>query len=194
MKKDVKKQKMKTGERLNIPPFKPILLFNGVTLVLAASTLFGMYRTEWDWNTPVIWIVIGFWVAILITTIVFFTRSNYYIVTADGIEHQRFNEKKTYSYKNVLYIDEEWSKKHKKLYFLTNEGIEKFLAFDREGKIYTLFMKHCKNLISTSQVRSRFPTLKISLTKEEKEIEKAQEKEEKRLEKEAIKAQKQKRK
>lgn len=164
----MEKEKIKTGDKLKVPPLKGILIFNAITLLIAFGAYVGIDQLQFNFTNPALYIIIGIWVAILVVTIVFFVSHNYYIINADGITQVRFNQRKNFTYRNILYIDEIWTRKHKKLYFLTNEGIEKFLDLDKQQILLDLFLKNCKNLISTEEVFFRFPQVKIGLTKEQK--------------------------
>jgi|GEM_PF-3943155 len=187
--------KVKTGTVLRIPPLKGILLFNLLTLIIAISIIIpNSFHKDGSlyFNFILTAIVGAIWLIFLIVTIVYFTRYNYYIIQAKGFEHVRFNQKKTYTYNNIVFIDEIWSEKHKRIYLLTNEGIERFFSFDKEVVLYRLLKQNCKNLISPQEALFRFPRLKISVSKEEKEILREEEKREKILEKEALRSQKKK--
>ena len=193
------KAKIKSGTTLKIPPLKGIVAFNLVTLVIAIGIFLG-YTLRFDdgisFNFQLIpfIIIMIFWLIFLIVTIIYFTRYHYYITKPDGIHYYKFNKKKTYSYDNILFIDQTWSVKHKKINMLMKDGVEVFLPFDRDGVIYDLIMTNSRFLIGDFEAKNRFPSFKISLTSEEKIILKEEQKREKKLEKEARRNQKKNRK
>jgi hypothetical protein len=67
---------------------------------------------------------------------------------------------KEYYWKDILYVDEEWSKKHKMLLFYMADGKERFLAFDKEGLIFEYALNYGR-LLSYEEFRARFPKTKL---------------------------------
>lgn len=162
------KEKIKTGTIIRPSPLKGIIIFNLVTLFLCFGIYIGIDLLKFDPTNPALYIIIVIWLAILVVTTIYFTKFNYYIINADGFTQVKFNQKTNFYYRNILFIDEIWTRKHKKIYLLTNEGIEKFFALDKEQVLLDLLLTNCKNVISTEEVFFRFPQVKIGMTKEQK--------------------------
>ena len=188
----MKNDKTKTRTILRVPPVKGIVAFNGVTLAIAIGLVLG-WSLKTDnglklfFNMIPTLIITAFWLIFLIITTFYFVRNNYYVVDTDGINYYRFNKFKKYAYNDIIFIDQPWSEKHRKVNLLTKEGKEAFLPFDKQGVIYQLLNKNCRRLLTDDQMRTRFPGFKISIDKEYEKILKAEEKKEKKLEKEALK-------
>ena len=67
---------------------------------------------------------------------------------------------KEYYWKDILYIDEEWSKRHKMLLFYMADGKERFLAFDKQGLIFEYALNYSR-MMSLEEFRARFPKTKL---------------------------------
>ena len=73
----------------------------------------------------------------------------------------RFTKELVYEFNDILYIDEEYTKKHKTLLFYTNKGDSRFLILDKENIIYTTLLNKCKNLLTRDQFHTKFPNVKL---------------------------------
>ena len=65
-----------------------------------------------------------------------------------------------YRWADMIYIDEEWSKKHKMLLFYMEDGKARYLAFDKQGIIFEYALKY-SHLISYEEFLARFPKVKL---------------------------------
>lgn len=79
----------------------------------------------------------------------------YYKVDKSKIIHCKMGKEYQYNFKDIIYIDEEWSTKHKMLLFYLNDGKARYLAFDKKGVIYEYALNY-SHLISTEEFYSRF--------------------------------------
>lgn len=84
----------------------------------------------------------------------------YYIVDKQKIQHFKMGKQYEYRWAEIIYIDEEWSKKHKMLLFYQEDGRGRYLAFDKKGIIWEYAMKY-SHLISNEEFRERFPKVKL---------------------------------
>lgn len=66
--------------------------------------------------------------------------------------HKRFVNEVTYSFDNVIYIDEGYSIKHNTLLFYNKEGKSLFLVMDKKGELLKIFKQNCHNLKSHDEV------------------------------------------
>lgn len=64
-----------------------------------------------------------------------------------------------YFWSDILYIDEEFSEKHKMMRFFDKTGREKFLMFDKKQLIYEEALKRVKQ-ITFEELKRRFPNVK----------------------------------
>lgn len=107
------------------------------------------------------YVVMGAW---LISTIIFIMlslKTTYYILDKNRIIYHRLNKDLFYDYRSILYIDHDWSKKHKTLLFYTDLGHARYLPFDQQGLLYEKVCAKAKNLISKEEYLTRFPKVKM---------------------------------
>ena len=97
----------------------------------------------------------------MIVILVVALTTQYYELNKQDITEAKFGKKFVYFYSDIIYIDEEQSKKSKTLCFVTNKGHVKYLTFDKEGKIFEAALSKCKSLISREELERKFPGIKI---------------------------------
>ena len=66
-----------------------------------------------------------------------------YELTPHKLIHNKMGKTSEYFWSDIIYIDEEFSKKKKMLLFYTKDGREHYLAFDKEGLIFTTALEKC---------------------------------------------------
>lgn len=88
-------------------------------------------------------------------------RYNSYEITKHYLIHIKGKERLSYAYKDILYIDEAHSRKHKTLLFYTNKGDERHLVLDPEGILLESTLERAKNVISFEEYKRRFPKTKL---------------------------------
>lgn len=103
--------------------------------------------------TPILLIVSVFFCILTI-------KSTYYIIDTKKLIHSKMGVEKEYYWKDILYIDEEWSRKHKMLLFYMADGKDRYLAFDKEGLIFEYALNYAR-LISQEEFLARFPKAKL---------------------------------
>lgn len=144
--------------KLVIPAWRTIRLYLVFGLVLAI--FFYMIPGLTFPPTSAHYIIISIWT---LTTIVYTfigVKTNYYIIEKNGILHHRFNKEFIHNYSDIVYIDEEYTLKHKTLRFVTKTGQIYYLLFDRDGKIYQLVKKHA-SLLNEDEFKSRYSHIKL---------------------------------
>ena len=147
--------------RVKISAKKIILMWLGVYVLFAGIIFafsFNLFLSKWDFKQPLI--ISAYTIAMIVILIIAMT-SQYYELNKKDITEARFGKKFTYFYSDIIYIDEEQSKKSKTLCFVTNKGHVKYLTFDKEGKIFEVAMSKCKSLISREELERKFPGIKI---------------------------------
>lgn len=73
-------------------------------------------------------------------------KNTYYILNNARVVHVRLGKEVSYEWSHIVYINQEWSEKHKTLDFFLESGKECFLAFDKEGKLYEYALRNCRLL------------------------------------------------
>lgn len=155
--------------KLTINPWRIILIFS-LTFVALEAIFYSIF-TPWyigcfnpfDMEKAGIWIYI-YTPVLLVLAVVFCVLSitkTYYEIDGLKISHYKMGHCDEYMFSNIIYIEEEWSKKHKMLSFYLKDGRNRTLAFDKEGLIFKYAMEK-SNLISKEEFKARFPKARIS--------------------------------
>ena len=122
-------------------------------------TFFNLFfKNNWDYRQ---FIIISAYALLMAVILVLSLNSYYYEINKKDLTVSRFGKKYVYFYSDIIYIDEEQSKKSKTLCFVTKFGDVKYLTFDKEGKIFEVAISRCKNLISLEEVKKKFPGIQI---------------------------------
>ena len=130
------------------------LLFAGIIFAFS----FNLFLSSWDFKQP---LIISAYVVAMIAILFISLKTQFYEINKKDITEARFGKKFTYFYSDIIYIDEEQSKKSKTLCFVTKQGHVKYLTFDKEGKIFDAAISRCNSLISREELERRFPGIKI---------------------------------
>ena len=135
---------------------KLILLYVGTFLVFEAifffSFTFGNVLQYGDVDLPFFMytpILLVMTVVLCILSI----KNTYYILNDSRVVHVRLGKEVSYEWSHIVYINEEWSEKHKTLNFFLESGKECYLAFDKEGKLYEYALRNCRLLEQEEFVR-----------------------------------------
>ena len=89
------------------------------------------------------------------------TKQNYYVILKEGIIHHKWTKEVRYEFKDILYIDEEYTEKHSTLLFYTSKGHAIYLVLDKEEKILKAVQNKSRNLISKQEYHNRFPNVSM---------------------------------
>ena len=106
-------------------------------------------------------IVIIIYMILAIVSLFILFKENYYVILNDGFVHHRWVKDLKIRFNEILYIDEEYTKKNKTILFYTDKGSSFFMILDDEDKLYNLIKEKSKNLMSKDEYHKKFP--KISL-------------------------------
>ena len=133
--------------------------------------LYGIFSSRFAWAYSeeesitgyIIQDVITLVVSIAIDFVLWFLliSKNYYEIIKCGIVHHKLGQETSYDFDHVIYINDEYTIKHKTLLFYNERGKELFLTLDKEGKLYEIFKKECKKLISKEEFHEKFPKIKL---------------------------------
>lgn len=148
------------NKKLRIGSFRIIIIFIGLFIVMEAifyisfqSQQFWPLETSFYIYTPVL----------LVLSIVFCyisLHSTYYMIDKHKLTHSKMGQIKEYYWKDIVFVDEEWTKKHKMMLFFTNDGLERYLMLDKQGLIFEYALKYGR-LMSREEFIKRFPKAKL---------------------------------
>ncbi|MCD8203992.1 MAG: hypothetical protein LUB56_02580 [Coprobacillus sp.] len=134
-----------------------------IAIVAAAlyGIFFGVFMGEGKWQTWQPYTIIGVWLVLSVVFYILSATQNYYLVSKTEVKQVRLFRKITYRMDNIIYIDKEVSEKRKMVCFFTRDGYKKYLTFDKEGKLYEIMLKQCKNVISEEDFHNSYPNVKF---------------------------------
>ena len=148
------------NRKLRVSALRISIIFAILFLVMDAIFYFSFQRLVfWPLDvsffvyTPILFIVSLFFC-------IFTIKSTYYVIDTKKLIHSKMGVEKEYYWKDILYIDEEWSRKHKMLLFYMADGKDRYLAFDKEGLIFEYALNYSR-LISQEEFLARFPKVKL---------------------------------
>ena len=150
-------------EKLRVNFTKMILYVNialFVIFLIIALTVIG-FSWEQDKDAIPTFLIVGLYVVFSVLFSIFVPRTFKMEYDNKCFYYTRFGKEEVYEFKNVLYIDEPYTEKHKALCFYLNTGKLKFISFDRDKQIVDIFLSHCKNTITREQFVGRFPNIKL---------------------------------
>lgn len=155
------------------PSKKELLKTYGLIIAIIVIILFFILGSKFQWAFKddkmqyIIWDIITLVsllaIAIILLLIVWFwiPKKNYYEIRNNAVIHYNFNKEITYDFSNILYIDKEYTLKHKTLLFYNNKGKGLFLILDKDFELYEIMKQKCKNLLSKEEFMARFPSVKL---------------------------------
>jgi len=83
-----------------------------------------------------------------------------YEVTSLKLVHTKMGKVNEYFWSDIIYIDQQFSERKKMLLFYTKDGRDHFLAFDKNGIIYSKALEKA-HLLSKEEFQRKFPNKKI---------------------------------
>lgn len=102
-------------------------------------------------------ISLAIWLVICVLSLFVFTTQNYYVLLKDGIVHHKWIKEDKYNFSDIIYIDEEYTEKHKTMLFYNKKGKPIYLVLDKDEKIFKEIKNRSKNLISKEEFYIKFP-------------------------------------
>lgn len=146
---------------------KTFIFYTLILLVLLyglfSSRFAWAYDTQNDITSYIIQdvIVITLWLILSAISLYVLLYQNYYVILKDSIVHHRWVKDIKIKYNEILYIDEEYSKKHQTVLLYTDKGSSFFFVMDKDQEIFNLLKTRCENLMGKDEYHKKFP--KISL-------------------------------
>ncbi len=147
----------KEEERLHISSPRIIILLSILFLIIEVALFFAFQRFDKETfsldasfyiYTPIV-------VILAVFSIIVSIKQTYYVVDKHKIVHVKMGKVYEYYFKDIIFIDEKFSKKHKMLLFYKNNGHPYYLAFDKDGVIYEYALTY-SHLISEEEFYERF--------------------------------------
>ena len=135
-----------------------------IIIIVGGAAIFGMSFTLFLFTFPYDWrqyCIIGGWALLSIGLIVATYLTSYYEVNRKYVEVKRGTKTLVYYFSDVVYIDEEKSKKKKMVHFYTKQGHARYLIFDKEGILYKTMLSNCTNRLSKEEFEQRYPNVKL---------------------------------
>ena len=149
--------------KLKINPWRIILIFI-VSFIVLEAVFYSIFTPWYEGNFNPIGLPFFLYTGILFGLSVAFCvlsiNNTYYVVDAHYISHFKMGHEDRYPYTDIIFIDEEWSKKHKMLNFYLKSGKSRTLAFDKEGLIYKYAVEKVHQM-SKEEFQAKFPNIHI---------------------------------
>ena len=101
------------------------------------------------------------WLVITLTYFIITLKMSYYRLEKKGLYQKRMTKEYYFQYNDIIYIDEEWSRKNNILVFVTNRGHAIYLILDKKQTLLDEMLKRCPNLTTKEETKMRFPDVKI---------------------------------
>lgn len=143
---------------VHLPAKKLILLYVGMFFVFEAIFFLSFTISDLvDYGD--LGVIFYIYTPILLGLAVFLCvlsiKKTYYVLNNVRVIHFKMGKETSYEWSHIVYIDREWSEKHKTLLFYLENGKECFLSFDKEHLIYDYALQHCP-LISDEEFVLRY--------------------------------------
>ena len=142
---------------------KLILLYAGTFLVFEAIFFFSFTFTgllEYHLLDVPFFMYTPILLVMTVVLCILSIKNTYYILNDARVIHVRLGKEVSYEWSHIVYINEEWSKKHKTLNFFLESGKECYLAFDKEGKLYEYALRNCR-LLEQEEFARRYTKYKL---------------------------------
>lgn len=138
------------------------LLFLGCYLFLGVSLFFIMFGIfvlqSWNALQP---IIIALY---LISGIVFYLlaiKNCYFVANKGDFEVHKFSKVTVFSYKDILFLDEEQYFKKGRIALFTYRKDTFYFPKDKDQTLFNLIKKNGKNLLTKEEFSLRFPNVKL---------------------------------
>ena len=152
--------KVKQSDKLRVSAFRIIWIF-AVLFIVMTAIFYISFQHDNFWPLEISFFI---YAPILLVMSIFFSiltiKATYYQVDKHRLIHSKMGQVKEYQWKDILYINEEWSRKHKMLLFYMADGKDRYLAFDKEGIIFEYALTYSR-LLSEEEFIARFPNAKL---------------------------------
>lgn len=154
--------KQKDPNKLKVNPWRIIAIF-GVAFLVFELIFYASFQGVNGGLWPLDKSFYFYTPALIIASVVFCYLSltqTYYEIKGPVFVHSKMGKVVEYSFSNIIYIDEEFSRKKKMMRFFTREGQEHLLVFDKNAVLFETALKKCP-LITLEEFKRRFPNKKM---------------------------------
>lgn len=132
-----------------------------IVAVLLLVVLYS-FTGKWKWPLEYTDIVLFFSWAVLTGVYLYITiRYGFYELTKDSLNQRRFRTTYIHFYKDILFIDEEWSRKNNMLMFVRHDKRKVYLMLDKKQVLLDELLLRCKDNMTKEEFVSRYPEIKI---------------------------------
>lgn len=159
------------NEKRIYPSKKSIIKTSIIFSLILLLVMFGIFSSRFSWAyvkdkdiTPYIIqdiVVLVAWLVISIASSFVLLKKNYYTLTKSCFIHHKLGKEVSYSFSNILYIDEKYSTRHDTILFYLNTGKSVFIVQDEEKKLLNIFKKEAINVVSREAFHAKFPNIKL---------------------------------
>ena len=118
------------------------------------------FRFTWPPETSD-YIIFGSWVLLTCGYLLVTIKWGYYTITKESLVQRRFTKELYYFYKDVVFIDEEYSIKNKTLRFVMKNGDVRYLISDKKNILLEEMLKRCKNRLEKEDFSIKYPNVKL---------------------------------
>jgi len=141
------------------PNHKITLIFFLIMFALLEFLLWGLFGTKPWKEKPAVWwvnlIYTGCALVVILVGFIIYIKTVYYIVNDSCISHHA-SKSIEYYFKNIVYVDEEYSKKHIEVKFYYNDGYWVYLR-DSRNKDLLKFIKEKSKLLTYDELNLKYP-------------------------------------
>ena len=128
-----------------------ILLF---AIISMCFTIF--FFQQWNYQQ---WIILIFWFLLSVVFLILLLKNYYYTIEQNYFSLTRFKKEICYEYKDILYIDVQYSMNHSSILLILKRGEVKYFVKDKENKLLNILIEKCQNVIDKQSVIVMFPNL-----------------------------------
>ncbi|MDY0214254.1 MAG: hypothetical protein RBS24_01795 [Bacilli bacterium] len=107
------------------------------------------------------YLAVGIWTITTIIYLIFGYKSSYYEIGKHELIHHKGKQVLYYPYKDIIYIDENYSSKKLSIRFVTRKGDERYLAHDPQKLVYQAMLAKVEPYWSIEEINKAFPKLKL---------------------------------
>lgn len=148
--------KLKPNKLLLSKSFLVIFLVSSVVFFLATNSV--LLKPKWDFVQP---LIIAVFLAVSLMFYVFTLTGLDYTVEKKYLEVRRLRKHMFYYYSEIVYIEEEKSRKKKTITFVTNKGHVRYLPYDKEGILLDHLLANCHSLLSKEMLKVKYPSVRL---------------------------------
>lgn len=159
------------NEKRIYPSKKSIIKTSIIFALIMLVVMYGIFSSRFSWayvedkeiTSYIIQdvIVLVAWLIVSLISAFVLLKKNYYTLTKSCLIHHKLGKEVSYSFDNILYIDDYYSEKHDSILFYMNTGKSVFIVQDAKKTLLPTLKKEAKNVISREAFHAKFPNIKL---------------------------------